>query len=189
MLASWRNQIGNRWRIRPYSSKNLVSDAMDPIDLAIIDQLQRNGRIANNELAERVGLSPSPCLRRVRQLERDAVISGYTAIIDRSAVGRSYEPLVWVTLAAITRSSMTEFESAAAKIPDVIEVLRMMGQPDYLLRVATKDAETFETLYIDRLASLPYVQTLTSQIAMKVVKRTTHLPVVPERPRRTNKHA
>ena len=144
---------------------------MDEIDLAIISQLRQNARLPNNELADRVGLSPSPCLRRTRQLERDGVISGYTVVVDPRAVGRSYEPLVWVTLAEITRASMTAFEAAVGDVPEIIEALRMMGQPDYLLRIATRDADSFEALYIDRLAVLPHVQTLTSQLAMKVVKR------------------
>ena len=150
---------------------------MDEIDRAILCQLQVDGRMANNELADRIGLSPSPCLRRLRNLEAQGVITGYTALLDRAAAGCAYEPLVWVTLSAVTRDSMTEFETAVAEIPEVIEVLRMMGQPDYLLRVVAADPEAFETLYIDRLAGLPFVQTLTSQLAMKVVKRTHVLPV------------
>lgn len=151
---------------------------MDAIDRAIIDQLQSDGRLSNVELAERVGLSPSPCLRRVRQLETSGVISGYTAVVDRHAIGRSYEPLVWVTLSQVTRESMTEFEDAVQSIDDVVEVMRMMGQPDYLLRVATADANAFEALYMDHLARLPHVQTLTSQLAMKTVKRTYAAPSV-----------
>ena len=139
--------------------------------------MQQNGRIANNELADAVGLSPSPCLRRVRNLEAAGVIIGYTAIVDRDAVGCSYEPIVWVTLDTVTRTSMLDFERAVADVPQIIEVARMMGQPDYLLRVVTTDAESFEGLYIDVLASLPHVQKLTSQLAMKVVKRTTELPL------------
>lgn len=151
---------------------------MDAIDRAIIDQLQRDGRLSNVDLAERVGLSPSPCLRRVRQLEAAGVITGYTAVVDRDAVGRSYEPLVWVTLSQVTRESMTEFEEAVQHIDDVVEAMRMMGQPDYLLRVATADANAFEALYMDHLARLPHVQTLTSQLAMKTVKRTYAAPSV-----------
>lgn len=150
---------------------------MDGIDRAILYQLQRNGRIANNELADAVGLSPSPCLRRVRNLEAAGVITGYTAIVDRRAVGCGYEPIIWVTLDAVTRTSMLDFEQAVADVPQIVEAARMMGQPDYLLRVVTGDAESFEALYIDVLASLPHVQTLTSQLAMKVVKRTTELPL------------
>lgn len=144
---------------------------MDDIDRAIIDHLRRDGRLTNVELADRVGLSPSPCLRRVRQLEAAGVITGYTAVVDRAAIGRSYEPLVWVTLSRVTRESMTEFEDAVQAIDEVVEAMRMMGQPDYLLRVATADANSFEALYMDHLARLPHVQTLTSQLAMKTVKR------------------
>lgn len=152
---------------------------MDDIDRAIIDQLQQHGRLTNLELADRVGLSPSPCLRRVRQLEATGVILGYAAIIDAKSIGRAYEPLVWVTLSEVTRQSMTAFEQAVGAIDDVVEVMRMMGQPDYLLRIATTDAESFEALYMDHLARLPHVQTLTSQLAMKTVKRSHFAPATP----------
>ncbi|MFN6121277.1 MAG: Lrp/AsnC family transcriptional regulator [Actinomycetes bacterium] len=150
---------------------------MDSIDRGILYQLQRDGRQANNVLADRVGLTPSPCLRRVRQLEDEGVIEGYTALLDRRAVGCGYEALVWVTLDRVTRESMTVFEDAVQAIDHVVEVLRMMGQPDYLMRVVAADADAFEAIYIDRLAELPHVKTLTSQSAMKVVKRTHLLPI------------
>ena len=153
------------------------SDAVDAIDRAILCQLQQNGRIANNELADAVGLSPSPCLRRVRNLEASGVISSYVAILDRDIVGCSYEPMVWVTLETVTRASMLEFEDAVRGVPEIVEVARMMGQPDYLVRVVTSDADHFESLYIDVLANLPHVQKLTSQLAMKIIKRTTELPL------------
>lgn len=150
---------------------------MDSIDRAILYQLQRNGRIPNNELAEVVGLSPSPCLRRVKNLEASGVITGYAAVLDRSSVGCDYEPIVWVTLSTVTRDSLLEFENAVEAIPEITEAARMMGQPDYLLRVVCADASGFESLYMDELANLPHVQTLTSQLAMKTVKRTTTLPI------------
>ena len=150
---------------------------MDSIDRAILRELQRAGHIPNNDLAERVGLSPSPCLRRVRRLEADGVIAGYSAVLDREAVGCAYEPIVWVTLTSVTRESMVEFEEAIQAIPSIVEAARMMGQPDYLLRVVAADADAFEALYMDELAALPHVQTLTSQLAMKVVKRTPELPI------------
>jgi DNA-binding Lrp family transcriptional regulator len=152
---------------------------VDSIDRSILYHLQRDGRQPNNVLADQVGLSPSPCLRRVRQLESDGVIEGYTALLDRRAVGCGYEALVWVTLDRVTRESMTVFEDAVQAIDAVVEVLRMMGQPDYLMRVVAADAEAFEAIYIDRLAELPHVKTLTSQSAMKVVKRTHRLPIPP----------
>lgn len=155
----------------------LALHAVDEIDNAILHQLQLDGRLPNIELAERVGLSPSPCLRRVRNLEASGVITGYTALIDPAAVGCEYQPIVWVTLSKVTRASMLEFESAIDEIPQVVEALRMMGQPDYMLRIVTTDSSSFEGLYIDMLAALPHVQTLTSQLAMKPVKRTHVLPL------------
>ena len=149
---------------------------MDHIDRAIIIELQRNGRLTNIELADRVGLTPSPCLRRVKQLETSGVIRGYTALVAPAAIGRSYEPLVWVTLSRVTRESLSEFENAVQAVDDVVEAMRMMGQPDYLLRIATANADSFEILYMDHLASLPHVQTLTSQLAMKTVKRSHAVP-------------
>jgi DNA-binding Lrp family transcriptional regulator len=140
-------------------------------------QLQLDGRLANNELAARVGLSPSPCLRRVRQLEADGTIEGYTARVDRAALGRSFEVLMWVTLDHVSRTTMAEIEAAMLELPPIVEAMRMMGQPDYLLRVAVRDAAEFESVYIDQLATLPHVQTLTSMTSMKVVKRDT--PVRP----------
>jgi Lrp/AsnC family transcriptional regulator, leucine-responsive regulatory protein len=150
---------------------------VDAIDRAIIDLLQQDGRMPNNQLADRVGLSPSPCLRRVRQLEADGVITGYTATLNRPLVGCGYEPLVWVTLTSVTRETMADFEAAVQSVAAVVEALRMMGQPDYLLRVVARDPDAFEQLYFDELARLPHVQTLTSQLAMKAIKRTHTLPL------------
>ncbi len=133
--------------------------------------------MANNELADAVGLSPSPCLRRVRNLEASGVISGYVALVDRERAGCSYEPMVWVTLERVTKDSMLEFEIAVGDVPEIVEVARMMGQPDYLLRMVTADAGHFESLYMEVLANLPHVHKLTSQLAMKIIKRTTELPI------------
>ena len=149
----------------------MAAEVFDPVDRQILNELQSDGRMTNVELAGRVGLTAPPCLRRVRQLEHDNIIERYAAIVNRAALGRSYEPLVWVTLSHVTRQSMGEFEIAIQAIDEVVEAARMMGQPDYLLRIETRDAESFESLYIDRLAGLPHVQKLTSQLAMKVVKR------------------
>lgn len=152
---------------------------MDDIDRAILDQLQQNARIPNNELADVVGLSPSPCLRRVRKLEADGVIAGYSAVLDRPAIGCDYEPIVWVTLDTVTHASLLEFEAAVLEVPQIVEAARMMGQPDYLLRIVASGPADFESLYIDVLASLPHVEKLTSQLAMKTIKRATRLPVRP----------
>ncbi len=109
------------------------------------------------------------------------MISGYAAVLDREAVGCSFEPLVWVTLEAVTHASLLEFEAAVLDVPEIVEVARMMGQPDYLLRVVAAGPEQFEVLYMEALANLPYVQKLTSQLAMKSIKRTTELPISPRK--------
>jgi DNA-binding Lrp family transcriptional regulator len=144
---------------------------MDATDREILFQLQQDGRLANNELAERIGLSPSPCHRRVRNLEENGTIQRYTAIIDPKVIGRGYEVLVWVTLKEVTRASMAAIEERFDTLDEVTEAFRMMGQPDYLIRVAVTDSAAFETFYIDILAALPQIQTLTSMTTMKTIKR------------------
>ena len=123
---------------------------MDSIDRAIVSELQRHGRIPNNDLADLVGLSPSPCLRRVRRLEADGVIGGYSAVVDREAVGCAYEPIVWATLTTVTRESMLEFEQAIKAIPSIIEAARMMGQP--ILSFVSSPPTNIETIYMDERA-------------------------------------
>ncbi len=127
--------------------------------------------MSNQELADRVGLSASPCLRRVRALEDGRIITGYGAVVNAAAVNRSYEALVWVTLSEITRTSMLDFEERVGLLDDVTEAYRMFGQPDYLLRIAVADQQAFEETYIDQLAGLPFVKTLTTQLTMKTIKR------------------
>ena len=144
---------------------------MDSIDRDILFHLQRDGRLANNELADLIGLSPSPCHRRVHNLEADGTIQRYMAIVDPPAVGRGYEVLVWVTLREVTRASMAAIEGRFVGLDEIVEAYRMMGQPDYLIRIAVANSAAYEAFYIDTLAALPQVQTLTSMTTMKTVKR------------------
>ena len=144
---------------------------MDEVDREILYQLQVNGRLPNNELADLVGLSPSPCHRRVRLLEATGVIRRFTAVLDPQLIGRGYEVLVWVTLREVTRATMAEIEKRFAALEEITEASRMMGQPDYLIRVCLADATAYESFYIDTLAALPHVQTLTSMTTMKTIKR------------------
>ena len=118
---------------------------MDKVDREILYQLQVNGRIPNNELADLVGLSPSPCHRRVRILEESGVIRRFTAVLDPQLVGRGYETLVWVTLREVTRTAMAEIEERFAALEEITEASRMMGQPDYLIRVCVSDAAAYES--------------------------------------------
>ncbi|MEV6110256.1 Lrp/AsnC family transcriptional regulator [Streptomyces sp. NPDC051940] len=150
---------------------------MDRIDRSILRELQRDGRISITDLAERVRLTPSPCLRRVRQLERDGVIRGYRALLDTTAVSRAFQVFVTVVMAREDESSVAEFERRVAGMPEVVEAHRLFGDPDYLLRIAVADVESYERLRTDRLLRLPGVAQLTSHVAMKAVKEDEGLAV------------
>jgi DNA-binding Lrp family transcriptional regulator len=150
---------------------------MDAIDRDILRSLQENGRMTNLELARAVGLSPTPTLRRVRELERSGAIRGYRAIVDPEAVERAFQVLVWVDLVQGTRETIEAFEQALLEIPDVVEAQRLFGEPDYLLRVAVRDSTEYEQLYTNRLAALPGVRKARSQIAMKTIRQGLGLPV------------
>lgn len=150
---------------------------MDGIDRAILRQLQADGRLTNVELAERVRLSPSPCLRRVRALERGGVIRGYHADIDPAAVDLGFEVTVHVELSLKDRATVEAFEAGIASFDEVVECRRMFGVPDYVIRVAVADQAAYETFYMNKLAELPGLARVNSQFTMKMVKRGGALPV------------
>lgn len=149
---------------------------MDEIDRGILRELQRDGRLTNQELAQRVGLTASPCMRRVRQLEQDGVIQGYRAVIDPEAVGRKFEVLVSIEVKR-DRESVEAVEAALREIPDVIEAYRLFGSPGCLLRIAVADITAYEQLWIERLTTLSGVTEVNSQIVMKRIKEPHYLPV------------
>ena len=150
---------------------------MDPVDRQILAELQQDGRLTLTELAERVGLSLSPCHRRLRALERSGAISGYHAHLDAKALGLTFEALVFVTMRGGDRATVDAFEQAVAAIPHVREAQRLFGEPDYLLRVITADLPAFQQLYDEHLATLPGVQRLSSTLVMKSVVENRPLPL------------
>jgi DNA-binding Lrp family transcriptional regulator len=150
---------------------------MDAIDRKILAELQSEGRLTVTELAQRVGLSVAPCHRRLRELERTAVIRGYRAVIDLAAVGMGFEVLVQVTMDREDATTITEFERGLVDIPQVRHAERLFGDPDYLLRVATADLAAYQALRDEKLAALPGVQRLTSTIVMKRLVEDRPLPL------------
>src|SRR4051794_40870457 len=150
---------------------------MDPVDRAILSHLQDDGRLSNVELAERVRLSPSATLRRVRNLEASGAIAGYHAVIDPSAVGRGYQVTVHTTLMLRNRETIEGFEAAVLELDVVIECRRMFGDPDYLIHVAVADAEAYERFLINTFADLPGLARMTSQFTMKTIKAGGRLPL------------
>ena len=142
---------------------------MDEVDRAILAALERNARISNAELADLVGLSPSPCLRRVRRLEDTGVIRDYRAVIDPIAVGRSLRVFAGLRLARHSRMEVLAFERAVVTLSEVVACHHITGNFDYLLHVEVADLPAYETFHADRLAGLPNVATVTSYVTMKTL--------------------
>lgn len=149
---------------------------MDAIDGKILAALQEDGRLTVTELAARIGLSVSPCHRRLRELERNKTIRGYRAIVDPQALGLTFQALVFVTMKQEDRDTLLGFEEGVAQIPEVVQAQRLFGDPDYLLRVLTADLAAYQRLEDDQLAALPGIQRLTSTLVMKQVVDARPLP-------------
>lgn len=150
---------------------------MDDVDQAILAALRLEGRLSITELAERVGLSVSPCHRRLRALEHSGMITGYRAQLDAAQLGLTFESLVFVTMRESTRDVISAFEAAVEVLPNILQAQRLFGDPDYLLRVIARDLRAFETIYDEQLTALPGVQRLTSTLVMKNVIWDRPLPL------------
>jgi Lrp/AsnC family leucine-responsive transcriptional regulator len=150
---------------------------IDRIDRRILEQLQADGRITNAALAERVHLSASACLRRVRRLEDEGVIEGYATLVDQVAIGRPTNVFVEITLHSQSEEALDGFERAVADCPDVMECYLMSGDADYLLRVAAADTADYERIHRTRLARLPGVARIRTSFALRTVCKKTALPI------------
>ena len=144
---------------------------LDDIDRAIIDQLARNGRLSNTELAQRVRLTPAPCFRRVKRLEDEGVIVGYRAVIAPEAAGRGFEVTVSVEVIVNDQVSLETFESGIEALDEVVELRRVFGAPDYLLRVMVEDANAYERFLTTRLLRVPGISRTISHQTMKLIKQ------------------
>jgi DNA-binding Lrp family transcriptional regulator len=153
----------------PFSVNTVRICRMDEIDRQILAELQREGRLTVTELAERVKLTAPPCHRRLRELERTGVITGYRATLDPGAVGLGFEVIVSVVMKQEDATTIEAFERGLADVPEVRHAERLFGELDYLLRVATRDIHTYTALRDEHLATLPGVARLTSTIVMKRV--------------------
>lgn len=150
---------------------------LDAIDRRILMEMQADGRISNHELAERVGLSPSPCLRRVRQLEAEGVITGYVALLDPDALGLGVTAFVRVRLDRQSDSTLETFETAILALPEVMECYLMTGESDYQLRVLVPSLAEFEEFLRHKLTRISGVGQVTSSFALRPIVYRTALPV------------
>ncbi|HRE36028.1 MULTISPECIES: Lrp/AsnC family transcriptional regulator [Sphingopyxis] len=139
---------------------------LDQIDRKILRELASEGRISNIELADRVGLSPSACLRRVQELERSGVIKGYRAVVDPAKLGLTFLAYVTVGLSSHTKKSQGDFEAAMALAPEVRECHNITGTIEYLLRVETQDLAAYKHFHTEVLGVLPQVHSITTYVLM-----------------------
>ncbi len=156
---------------------------LDHIDHKILRHLQENARITNAELADRVGLSPTPCLRRLRRLETDGIIKGYHTEVDREALGVNVTVIILVKLEREDDKTLREFEAEIQKRPEVMECYLVTGKFDYFIRVLVPTLATYETFLSETILRMPNIATVESSFTLREVERKVVMPL-PEPPRR-----
>ncbi len=151
---------------------------LDRYDRQILDVLQNDGRISNQDLADRIALSPSSCLRRLRALEESGLITGYRALLDAKKLGLSLMALIHISMDAHTPERFTHFEAEIAAIPEVLECLLITGQAaDYQLKVVVADMDAYQELLLNRITRIPGVTGVHSSFVLRRVIAKTALPL------------
>jgi Lrp/AsnC family transcriptional regulator len=150
---------------------------LDPFEIKILRELQRDANRTTAEIAERVGLSVSPCWRRIDRLERDGFIRKRVAIVDRRKVGLNAHVFAQVKLNAHGRANLDEFSETIRGFPEVLDAYVLMGTTDFMLRIVAKDIDAYERFFFDQLSKLPGVQEINSTVALSEIKATTELPL------------
>ena len=154
-----------------------MATTFDRIDRKILQALQKDGRQQNTQLADAVGLSPSPCLRRVKQLEERGVIDRYVAVLDPAAAGLPLVIFVRVTLERQDKATIEHFANEIAKSPEVLECHLMAGSYDYLLRVVAADLDDYQRFQMERLTQISGLRHVETEIPLRCIKHITELPV------------
>lgn len=150
---------------------------LDEIDRRILRQLQKDGRMPNNVLAEKVGLSPSPCLRRVKMLEESGAIDRYVAILNPAVIGLGLTIFARIWLKSQDAATVDHFANEVKQMPEVVECHLMAGDCDYLLRIVTPSLEAYRKFQIDYLTRIEGVQSIKTEIPMQKIKQTTEIPL------------
>lgn len=158
---------------------------LDATDLKLLDVLQRDASLSAAELANKVGMSQSPCWRRIQRLKTEGYIRREVALLDRKRVGLNAQIFAHVKLSAHGRAHLADFAKAVQSYPEVLECYVLMGPVDFLLRVVTEDVEAYERFFFERLSNLPGVQEINSTVALSEIKSTTALPL--PRPKADNR--
>lgn len=150
---------------------------LDAVDRRIIAALQSEGRMTINELAEKVALSPSPCARRLRQLEQSGIIKGYAAVVDQEKVGLPVSAFASIKLERQREEELDRFAAAMARWPEVVDCYLMTGQRDYLLRIVVSDLQAYEQFIKNKLSRLDGVASIETSFALSQIKRSEVLPM------------
>lgn len=154
-----------------------MQDELDAIDLKLLRAMQEDSSLPAAELAEKVGITQSPCWRRLQRLKEDGYIKREVALLDRRKLGLNAHVFARVKLSAHGRAHLAEFSRAVQAFPEVLECYVLMGEVDFLLRIVTADVEAYERFFFERLSRLPGVQEINSTVALSEIKSSTALPL------------
>jgi Lrp/AsnC family leucine-responsive transcriptional regulator len=155
----------------------MPSAKIDETDRRILEQLQRDGRLSNLELAEKIGLSPSPCLRRLRRLEETGLIEGYGAKVNRKKLGLGLLVFVLLKLERYSDANPQVYRDRFSAMPDVIACHLISGTHDFLLQVVAKDLDAYRRFTLERLLKVPGIRDLESSFVIETMKETTSIPI------------
>jgi len=167
----------NQFRISAMEGIYMHSE-LDAYDRRILALLQEDASLSSAQIAEQVGLSQSPCWRRIQRLKEEGVIRGQVTLLDRKKIGLNTQIFAEVKLNAHGRSNFTEFTDAIRGFPEVLECYVLMGAVDFLLRIVTSDIEAYERFFFEKLSMVPGIQEVNSIVALSEIKSTTSLPVL-----------
>lgn len=176
-IAALRSFDATKLRLDLLMLWNMSAHVPDRVDRAIIAELQRDGRIANVDLADAVGLSPSACLRRVRALEADGIIAGYRAEVSRARAGLGLTVFVGLKVAAHSRETSSQVEEALLAIPAVVACYLVSGTDDFLVEAAVPDLSSYEQVLLDQLLAIPSVAEARSTFAIRTILSRGPLPL------------
>jgi Lrp/AsnC family leucine-responsive transcriptional regulator len=155
----------------------MPNPGLDAVDCRIVAELQSNGRLSNVELADKIGLSPSPCLRRVKRLERDGYIEGYRAALRRDRIGLGFSVFLGIKLDGHTNERALQFEQAVTAMPEIVACHLVSGEADYFLEVVVPDLRDYQRFLVDKLLNMPIVREVRSNIAIQTLKAGALLPL------------
>ncbi|MFI8481427.1 Lrp/AsnC family transcriptional regulator [Pseudomonas sp. NPDC078700] len=154
-----------------------MSVTLDAFDKRILELLQVDATLSTGEIAERVGLSQSPCWRRIQRLKDEGVVRAQVMLLDRKKIGLHTQIFAQVKLNAHGRSNLTEFAESIQGFPEVMECHVLMGSVDFMLRIVTSDIEAYERFFFEKLSLVPGIQEINSTVALSEIKSTTSLPI------------